>query len=132
MAQDQLEQMQNMGGLAGLMDKLPGMGQVPDHVKDKVAGGKDVPRMVAIINSMTRKERRNPAVLNGSRRARIAKGAGTTPTEVNKLLKQYEQMESMMRKLSQGGMKGMLKGMKGLMGGGGGMPGGGFPGGFRR
>jgi signal recognition particle subunit SRP54 len=127
---DQLEQMQNMGGLAGLMDKLPGMGQVPDHVKNKVTG-KEVPRMVAIINSMTRKERRNPAVLNGSRRARIAKGAGTVPAEVNKLLKQYEQMESMMRKLSQGGMKGMLRGMKGLMGGGG-MPGGGFPGGFRR
>ena len=127
---DQLEQMQNMGGLAGLMDKLPGMGQVPDHVKNKVTG-KEVPRMVAIINSMTKKERRNPAVLNGSRRARIAKGAGTTPAEVNKLLKQYEQMESMMRKLSQGGMKGMLRGMKGLMGGGG-MPGGGFPGGFRR
>ncbi len=126
---DQLEQMQNMGGLAGLMDKLPGMGQVPDHVKNKVTG-KEVPRMVAIINSMTKKERRNPAVLNGSRRARIAKGAGTTPAEVNKLLKQYEQMESMMRKLSQGGMKGMLRGMKGLMGGG--MPGGGFPGGFRR
>ncbi len=129
---DQLEQMQNMGGLAGLMDKLPGMGQLPDHVKNKVTGGKEVPRMVAIINSMTRKERRNPAVLNGSRRARIAKGAGTTPAEVNKLLKQYEQMESMMRKLAQGGMKGMLRGMKGLMGGGGMPPGGGFPGGFRR
>jgi signal recognition particle subunit SRP54 len=81
--------------------------------------------MVAIINSMTKKERRNPAILNGSRRARIAKGAGTTPAEVNKLIKQYDQMESMMRKLSQGGMKGMLRGMKGLMGGG-------MPGGFRR
>jgi signal recognition particle subunit SRP54 len=125
---DQLEQMQNMGGLAGLMDKLPGMAQVPDHVKNKVTG-KEVPRMVAIINSMTKKERRNPAVLNGSRRARIAKGAGTTPAEVNKLLKQYDQMEGMMRKLSQGGMKGMLRGMKGMMGGG---FGGGFPGGFRR
>ena len=57
---DQLEQMQNMGGLHGLMDKLPGMGQVPDHVKSQVTG-KEVPRMVAIINSMTKKERRNPA-----------------------------------------------------------------------
>ena len=123
---DQLEQMQNMGGLAGLMDKLPGMGQIPDSVKGKVTG-KEVPRMIAIINSMTKKERRNPAVLNGSRRARIAKGAGTTPSEVNKLLKQYDQMEGMMRKLSQGGLKGMMRGMKGLMGGG--FPGGG---GFRR
>ena len=122
---DQLQQMQNMGGLAGLMDKLPGMGQIPDHVKGQVTG-KEVPRMVAIINSMTKKERRNPTLLNGSRRARIAKGAGTTPAEVNKLVKQYDQMESMMRKLSQGGMKGMMKNMKGLMGGGG------FPGGFRR
>jgi signal recognition particle subunit SRP54 len=124
---DQLEQMQNMGGIAGLMDKLPGMGQIPDHVKGKVTG-KEVPRMIAIINSMTKKERRNPAVLNGSRRARIAKGAGTTPAEVNKLLKQYDQMESMMRKLTQGGLKGMMRGMKGMMGGGfpGGFPGGGF------
>ncbi len=122
---DQLEQMQNMGGLSGLMDKLPGMGQIPDHVKNQVTG-REVPRMMAIIGSMTKKERRNPAILNGSRRARIAKGAGTTPAEVNKLLKQYDQMESMMRKLSQGGLKGMMRGMKGLMGGGG------FPGGFRR
>ena len=75
---DQLEQMQNMGGIHGLMDKLPGMGQIPDHVKSQVTG-KEVPRMVAIINSMTKKERRNPDLLNGSRRARIAKGSGTDP-----------------------------------------------------
>ena len=123
---DQLEQMQNMGGLAGLMDKLPGMAQVPDSVKSQVTG-KEVPRMVAIINSMTKKERRNPALLNGSRRARVAKGSGTTPADVNRMLKQFQQMEKMMSKLSAGGMKGMMRGMKGLMGGGGG-----FPGGFRR
>jgi len=121
---DQLEQMQNMGGLAGLMDKLPGMAQVPDHVKSQVTG-KEVPRMVAIINSMTRKERRNPALLNGSRRARVAKGSGTTPAQVNQMLKQFQQMEKMMSKLSAGGMKGMMRGMKGMMGGG-------FPGGFGR
>ena len=125
---DQLEQMQNMGGLAGLMDKLPGMGQVPESVKSQVTG-KEVPRMVAIINSMTKRERRNPALLNGSRRARIAKGSGTTPAQVNQMLKQYQQMEKMMSKLSAGGLKGMMRGMKGLMGPGG-M--GGFPGGFRR
>ena len=114
---DQLEQMQNMGGLHGLMDKLPGMGQVPDHVKSQVTG-KEVPRMVAIIGSMTKKERRNPGLLNGSRRARIAKGSGTTPADVNRLLKQYQQMEKMMSKLGQGGMKGLMRGMKGMMGGG--------------
>ncbi|MGO0999714.1 signal recognition particle protein [Lysobacter sp. CA196] len=118
---DQLEQMQNMGGLHGLMDKLPGMGQIPESVKNQVTG-KEVPRMVAIINSMTKKERRNPGLLNGSRRARIAKGAGLTPADVNKLMKQYQQMEKMMSKLSGGGMKGLMRGMKGMMGGRGGMP----------
>jgi len=119
---EQFQQMQNMGGLSGLMDKLPGMAQVPEHVKSQVTG-KEMPRMIAIINSMTKKERRNPGLLNGSRRARIARGSGTTPADVNRLLKQYQQMESMMSKLSRGGMKGMMRGMKGMMGGG-------FPGGF--
>jgi len=119
---DQLEQMQNMGGIAGLMDKLPGMAQVPDSVKSQVTG-KEVPRMVAIINSMTKKERRNPALLNGSRRARIARGSGTSPAEVNRMLKQFQQMEQMMSKLSSGGMKGLMRGMKGMLGG----RGGGFP-----
>ncbi len=119
---DQLEQMQNMGGLHGLMDKLPGMGQIPDNVKNQVTG-KEVPRLIAIINSMTKKERRNPALLNGSRRARIARGSGLTPADVNKLMKQFQQMEKMMSKLSSGGMKGLMRGMKGMMGGrGGGMP----------
>ncbi|QDH70576.1 signal recognition particle protein [Marilutibacter alkalisoli] len=118
---EQLEQMQNMGGLSGLMDKLPGVGQIPDHVKNQVTG-REVPRMVAIINSMTLKERRNPALLNGSRRKRIAAGSGVTPADVNKLMKQYQQMEKMMGKLGRGGMKGMMRGMKGMMGGRGGMP----------
>ena len=118
---DQLEQMQNMGGIHGLMDKLPGMGQVPEAVKNQVTG-KEVPRMIAIINSMTKKERRNPDLLNGSRRARIARGAGLTPADVNRLMKQYQQMEKMMGKLSQGGMKGLMRGMRGMMGGRGGLP----------
>ncbi|MBB5015590.1 signal recognition particle protein [Rehaibacterium terrae] len=113
---DQLEQMQNLGGLAGLMDKLPGIGQVPEHLKNQITG-KEVPRMIAIINSMTKKERRHPAVLNGSRRARIARGSGTTPADVNRLLKQFQQMEKMMSKLSGGGLKGLMRGMKGMMGG---------------
>ncbi|MEZ5545099.1 MAG: signal recognition particle protein [Lysobacteraceae bacterium] len=118
---DQLEQMQNMGGIGALMDKLPGMGQVPAHLKDKVTG-KEIPRMIAIIGSMTKKERRHPDLLNGSRRARVAKGSGTTPADVNRLLKQYQQMEKMMSKLSGGGLKGMLRGMQGMMGRGGGFP----------
>ncbi|PJJ99158.1 signal recognition particle protein [Lysobacteraceae bacterium NML91-0213] len=118
---DQLEQMQGMGGIHGLMDKLPGMGKIPDSVKNQVTG-KEVPRMIAIINSMTRKERRNPALLNGSRRARIAAGSGTHPSDVNKLIKQYQQMEKMMSKMSRGGMKGMMRGLQGMMGGRGGMP----------
>jgi len=113
---EQFVQMQNMGGLSGLMDKLPGMAQIPEHVKNQVAG-KEMPRMIAIIGSMTAKERRNPGLLN------IARGSGTTPADVNRLLKQYQQMESMMSKLSRGGMKGMMRGMKGMLGGG-------FPGGF--
>jgi signal recognition particle subunit SRP54 len=126
---DQMLQMQNMGGLSGLMDKLPGMGQVPDSVKAQVTG-KEVPRMIAIINSMTPKERRNPDLLNGSRKARIARGSGTSPAQVNQVYKQWQKMEKMMSKLSRGGMKGMLRGMQGMLGGRGGFPGpggGGFP-----
>ena len=119
---DQLEQMQNMGGIGSLMDKLPGLGQVPEHLKQQVQQGKEVPRMIAIINSMTKRERRNPALLNGSRRARIAAGSGTHPSDVNKLMKQYMQMEKMMGKMARGGMKGMMRGLQGMMGGRGGMP----------
>jgi len=113
---DQLEQMQNMGGLSSLLDKLPGMGQIPENVKSRV-NDRDVLRLVAIINSMTKKERRFPATLNGSRRARIARGSGTTPADVNRLMKQFQQMEKMMSKLSGGGIKGMMRGMQGMLGG---------------
>ncbi|MDC7805647.1 signal recognition particle protein [Luteimonas sp BLCC-B24] len=119
---DQLEQMQNMGGIGSLMEKLPGLGNVPEHLKQQVSQGKEVPRMIAIINSMTKKERRNPNLLNGSRRARIAAGSGTTPSDVNKLMKQYMQMEKMMGKMARGGMKGMMRGLQGMMGGMGRMP----------
>jgi signal recognition particle subunit SRP54 len=119
---DQLEQMQGMGGIGSLIDKLPGLGQVPEHLKQQVAQGREVPRMIAIINSMTKKERRNPALLNGSRRARIAAGSGTHPSDVNKLMKQYMQMEKMMGKMARGGMKGMMRNLQGMMGGRGGMP----------
>jgi len=119
---DQLEQMQKMGGIGSLLDKLPGLGQIPDHLKQQVEQSRELPRMIAIINSMTPKERRNPALLNGSRRARIARGSGTHPSDVNRLLKQYQQMEKVMGKLSRGGMKGMMRGLQGMFGGRGGLP----------
>jgi signal recognition particle subunit SRP54 len=126
---DQLQQMLSMGGLASLMDKLPGVGNLSDQMKSKV-NDKEVHRMVAIINSMTKKERRHPDLLNGSRRARVARGSGTQPADVNRLLKQYMQMEKMMSKMAGGGMKGLMRqmgaAMKGM--GGGGMP----PGGMMR
>ena len=111
-----------MGGIGTLMEKLPGMGQIPEHLKQQVQQSREVPRMIAIINSMTPKERRNPGLLNGSRRARIARGSGTHPSDVNKLLKQYQQMEKVMGKFSRGGMKGMMRGLQGMMGGMGRMP----------
>jgi len=116
---DQLEQMQNMGGISSLMDKLPGLGQMSGQLKQQMQENREVPRMIAIINSMTPKERRNPGLLNGSRRARIARGSGTAPSDVNKLLKQYQQMEKMMGKMARGGMKGMMRSLQGMMRGGG-------------
>lgn len=125
---EQLVQMKNMGGMAGMMDKLPGMGQVPDAVKNQV-NDKTTDRMEAIINSMTKKERARPELIKGSRKRRIAMGSGTQIQDVNKLLKQFTQMQKMMKKMSgKGGMRKMMSGMQGMMGGG--MPGGmgGMPG----
>jgi signal recognition particle subunit SRP54 len=119
---DQLEQMGNMGGLAGLMDKLPGVSGLPDSVKSKVNDG-EMTKMIVIINSMTKKERRHPDLLKGSRRARVARGSGTQPADVNRLLKQYMQMEKMMSKLGRGGSKGLMRQMRGAMKGMGGMGG---------
>ncbi|MEO6801567.1 MAG: signal recognition particle protein [Rhodanobacter sp.] len=119
---DQLEQMGNMGGLAGLMEKLPGVSSLPDSVKSKINDG-EMNKMIAIINSMTRKERHHPDLLNGSRRARVARGSGTQPADVNRVLKQYMQMEKMMSKLGKGGSKGLMRQMRGAMKGMGGMGG---------
>jgi signal recognition particle subunit SRP54 len=118
---DQLEQMMNMGGLAGLMDKLPGMGKLPDAVKQKADDGQ-IRRMIAIINSMTPQERRHPDLLKGSRKARVARGSGTQPADVNRLLKQYLQMSKMMAKFGKGGGKGMMRQMRAMKGMGGGFP----------
>ncbi len=122
----QLQQMESMGGMSSMMDKLPGMGQIPDSVKQKAGNDKSNGQMIAIINSMTVKEREFPAVIRGSRKRRIAMGSGTTIQEVNKVLKQHKKMQSMMKKFSGGGMKKMMRMMQGKMPGG--MPpGGGFP-----
>ena len=111
---DQMEQMMKMGGLGGLMDKLPGMGQLPAGVKDKV-NDKDVKRMIAIIQSMTPKERSFPDLIKGSRKRRIAMGAGVQVQDVNRLMKQQMQMSKMMKKMAKGGMAKMLRGLKGKM-----------------
>ncbi|WP_119468647.1 signal recognition particle protein [Vibrio cholerae] len=122
----QLGQMKNMGGMMGMLDKLPGMSQLPADMKDKV-DDRVFKQMEAIINSMTMKERQNPDLIKGSRKKRIAAGSGTQVQDVNRLLKQFTQMQKMMKKMQQGGMKGMMRNMQGLMGGGGR---GGFGGGF--
>ncbi len=106
---DQLDQMINMGGLAGLVDKLPGAAQLQ---KNGVPDDRQVHRMKAIINSMTMKERAHPAIIKGSRRRRIAAGSGTQVQDVNRLLKQHLQMQKMMKKMSKGGMGKMLRAMK--------------------
>ncbi len=122
---EQLIQMKSMGGMMGMMDKLPGMGQVPDAVKNQ-GNDKSTNQMEAIINSMTKKERAKPEIIKGGRKRRIAAGSGTQIQDVNKLLKQFAQMQKMMKKMSgKGGMRKMMSGMKGMlppgMGGMGGM-----------
>lgn len=109
----QMEQMMNMGGLGGLLDKMPGMGQMA-QMKDKV-NDKDVKRLIAIIQSMTPKERAFPDIIKGSRKKRIAAGAGVQVQEVNKLMKQQLQMKKMMKKMKGGGMKKMMRMMQGKM-----------------
>ena len=104
----QLQQMEQMGGLSGLVDKLPGMGQLPEQVKNKV-NDRQTRQLVAIIDSMTVQERRFPDVIRGSRKKRIAGGSGTSIQDVNRLLKQFAQMQKMMKKFGKGGMARMMK-----------------------
>jgi len=110
---DQLEQMMNMGGMASVLEKLPIPGGVDPSVLQDPAHEKQFRRQIAIINSMTPAERRFPKTINGSRKKRIAKGAGLEIQDVNRLLKQHQQMERMMKKMSKGGMKNMLRGLPG-------------------
>ena len=125
---DQLQQMKSLGGFSGLMDKLPGMGNMSQMV-EQANMGKQFSRMEAIINSMTPAERRNPDLLNGSRKRRITVGSGTSLQDLNRLLKQHKQMGKMMKKMKGKGMQQMMRGMAGNMPSGGGMGGGLPPGG---
>ncbi len=111
----QLRQMKKMGGLAGLMDKLPAQigelaNQVPAAMDDKV-----IHRIEGIINSMTPKERSHPEIIKASRKRRIAAGSGVTVQEVNRLLKQFEQTQKMMRAITKGGITKMIRNMKNIM-----------------
>jgi signal recognition particle subunit SRP54 len=110
----QLQQMQNMGGIASLIDKMPGMSGMTQAMKNQV-DDKQFKRLEAMINSMTPHERRFPKVINGSRKKRIAMGSGTQVQDVNRLLKQFTQMQKMMKKMSKGGMQKMMRAMKGRM-----------------
>ena len=103
-----------MGGMASLMGKLPGMGQIPDNVKSQM-DDKVLVRMEAIINSMTMKERAKPEIIKGSRKRRIAAGCGMQVQDVNRLWKQFDDMQRMMKKMKKGGMAKMMRGMKGMM-----------------
>ncbi|MFD0966092.1 signal recognition particle protein [Seminibacterium arietis] len=113
---EQLIEMKKMGGMMSMLDKLPGAKNLPEHVKNKV-DDKTFIKMEAIINSMTLKERANPDIIKGSRRRRIALGSGTQVQDVNKLLKQFDEMQRMMKKIRKGGMAKMMRGMQGMMGG---------------
>ncbi|RUO65033.1 signal recognition particle subunit FFH/SRP54 (srp54) [Pseudidiomarina planktonica] len=124
---DQLAQMRDMGGMMGLMDKLPGMGNMKEQVKGQM-DDRTTLRMEAIINSMTPRERQFPDLIKGSRKRRIAAGSGTQVQDVNKLLKQFLQMQKMMKKMKGGGMAKMMRAMGGMGGGmGGKLPPGMFP-----
>lgn len=120
---DQLKQIHNMGGVMGIMSKLPGINQLPQNVKDQF-NDKKLMKIEAMINSMTPKERRFPDSIRNSQKRRITLGSGTSIPDLNQLLKQFTQMQKMMKKMSKKG--GMMKLMRGMQGkfpfGGGGMP----------
>ncbi len=117
---EQLKQMLNMGGVSSLVDKIPGMSNLSEQMKSKV-DDKNIKRMLVIIQSMTVKERHFPDFIKNSHKLRIAKGSGTHIQDVNKLLKQFDQMSKMMKKMKGGGMMKMMQSMRHMM------PGGGMP-----
>ena len=115
----QLNQMKKLGGMKGVLGMLPGVGKIKDQLDAAGLDDKILTRQEAIIGSMTKKERTDPDLINGSRRKRIAAGAGVEVSEVNKLLKMHRQMADMMKKMGKGGrMPQMPGGMGGMFGGG--------------
>ncbi|MEM7189788.1 MAG: signal recognition particle protein [Pseudomonadota bacterium] len=143
--QKQLEQMQQMGGMGGIMGMLPGMGKMQKQMEEAGFDDKVIKRQIAIIQSMTKEERRKPDLMKASRKERVAKGCGQEVQDVNRLLKMHRQMADMMKKLGKKGKRGLMGMMQGMMGGkmppmpggmppmpggGGAAPGGGLPPGF--
>lgn len=114
---DQLQQLKSMGGLTAMMSKMPGLGNVPQHVKEKL-NDNEWQQQLVIIDSMTKQERLSPDIINTSRKQRIARGSGTDLQDINKMLKQFEQMQKMMKKLKKGNLMNMMRGAKGQMLGG--------------
>ena len=113
---DQLESMASMGGVGSMLDKLPGMNQVPASARAQLDDGQ-FRRMAVIIDSMTPHERRFPDVVNSSRKQRIARGSGTAVIDVNRMLKQHRQMQKMMKKFGRkGSMQNMMRGLQGIKG----------------
>ena len=111
---DQLQQMVGMGGMSALLEKLPNAGQLNNAAVNQQFNEKQLKRQIGIINSMTPNERRFPKTINGSRKRRIAAGCGLQIQDINKLMKQHVQMERMMKKMSGGKMKKMMRGLSGM------------------
>ena len=111
---NQLQQVKKLGSLESIMGMIPGMGKMMKQMEGMQPPEKEMMRIEAIINSMTRKERANHSLINGSRRLRIAKGSGTTVQEVNQLLKRFVDAQRVVQQLQKMGPMGMLKGMKGI------------------
>jgi signal recognition particle subunit SRP54 len=111
----QLRQMSKMGGLGGIMGMLPGVGKLKQQLAGANIDDKMLKRQEAIIGSMTKAEKRNTKILNGSRRRRIALGSGTDVAEVNRLLKQFLQMQDMMKKMQKMGKKGFMRSLAGKL-----------------
>ena len=104
----QLQQMRKMGGMSGILGMLPGVGKIKQQLSEAQIDDRMIARQLAIISSMTPKERRNPQILHASRKRRIAAGSGTAVPEVNRLLKQYQQMQTMMKRVKKMGHKQFL------------------------
>jgi len=117
----QLRQIRRMGGMSGMLGMLPGVGKIKKQLAGANIDESMIKRQEAIIGSMTKSERKNPKLLNGSRRRRIAAGSGTSVPEINRLLKQYQDMAGMMKKMKKLGQRGLMRhGLSALMPGGGG------------